>query len=75
MGGGGLAAQPQGVLQEADRRPMGTGNMEDDDGLPGYSEVAPDEGIDMTEGDAQMYGPNLNPSWSFSHLGSVGAPH
>jgi hypothetical protein len=75
MGGGGLAAQRQGVSQEADVRGTGTNNMEDDDGLPEYSEIAPDEGIDMNEGDAQIYGPNLDPSWSFSHRGSIGAPH
>jgi hypothetical protein len=49
--------------------------MEDDDGLPRYSELAPDEGIDMQDGDVQMYGPNVGPTWSFSHLGNMGAPH
>ena len=75
MGGGGLAAQRQGVSQEAGMRATGTSNMEDDDGLPEYSEIAPDEAIDMTEGDSQVYGPNQKPSWSFSNLGSIAAPH
>lgn len=75
MGGGGLA-QRQGVSRGADAtETMTSNNMEDDDGLPEYSEIATDEGIDMQDGDVPMYGPNLEQSWSFSHLGSMGAPH
>jgi hypothetical protein len=62
------------VSQEADTKGR-TSHIEDDDGLPGYSELAPDEGIDMQDGDVPMYGPNMDPTWSFSHLGSMGAPH
>lgn len=72
MGGGGLA-QHQGVPREVDMKGM-TSHMEDD-GLPEYSEIVPDEGIDMQDGDVQIYGPNSDPTWSFSHLGSMGAPH
>lgn len=75
LGGGGLA-QRQGVTHGIDTnlRTM-TSNSVDDDGLPEYSDVVADEGIDMQEGDVPSYGPNLEPSWSFSHLGSMGAPH
>ncbi len=72
MGGGGLA-QRQGVSQEADMK--GTTSHMEDDGLPEYSEIVPDEGINMQDGDMQMYGPNVEQSWSFSHMGSMGAPH
>jgi len=52
-----------------------------DDELPAYSEIAPDEGIDMQEVDMPTYAPAREQSWSFnsfngfSHLGSIGAPH
>jgi ubiquitin carboxyl-terminal hydrolase 4/11 len=83
MGGGGPAAaaqQRQGVSQGAGGRMLTgarTPQLEDeDDELPEYTEIAPDEGIDMHDGDVQMFGPNLeNPSWSFTNLGSIGAPH
>lgn len=72
MGGGGLV-QHQGVSQAVVRK-VTTSPLEDDE-LPEYSENAPDEGIDMHDDDVPMYGPSLEPSWSFSHLGSMGAPH
>lgn len=87
MGGGGLAQPHQEVSPEADMKGVGTTTtiipiMVEDDILPEYSEIAPhDEGIDMQEDgdDVPMYGPpglgEEQPAWSFSHLGSVGAPH
>jgi hypothetical protein len=73
MGGGGLA-QRQGVSHETDMKGM-TSPMEDD-GLPEYSEIAPDEGIEMHDNDMPMYGPPaMEQAWSFSHLGSLSAPH
>ena len=53
----------------------GTTSHIEDDELPEYSEIAPDEGIDVHDGEVQMYGPTLEPSWSFSHIGRIGAPH
>ncbi len=72
MGGGGLA-QRQGMSHEVDTR--GTISHMEDDGLPEYTELSPDEGISMQEGDVPLYSPGMQQSWSFSHLGSIGAPH
>jgi hypothetical protein len=75
MGGGGLA-QRQGASREVDMQGMTSRTVDDDDLLPAYSEIAPDdEGIDMQEVDMPPYAPTLEQSWSFSHLGSIGAPH
>jgi hypothetical protein len=80
MGGGGLAAtaqQNRGVGRDVG---MTSSNILEDDGLPGYSPMVTDEGVDMDEGDGEemppIYGPpNLAQDWSFSNLGSIGAPH
>lgn len=47
----------------------------EDDELPEYTERISDEGIDMPDNVLPVYVSNLEPSWSFSHLGSMGAPH
>jgi hypothetical protein len=74
MGGGGLAPR-HGASREVDMQGMTTSHTADDEQLPAYSELAPDEGIDMQEVDMPPYAPTLEPSWSFNHLGSSGAPH
>jgi hypothetical protein len=79
MGGGGPAPR-LGACREADTQAPTSRRTADDELLPDYSEIAPDdEGIDMREADEEedmpAYAPTLQQTWSFSHLGSISAPH